>query len=277
MMIIDGKSIAQNIEEELKAKIQKQNLTLTLAVVLVGDDHASQIYVRNKSVACQRVGINSITINMPTQTSQAELEQKIKDLAQDNGINGILLQLPLPKKLDERRAIELIPANKDVDGLTFSNLGRLFAGKENIVPCTPLGCILLLESVINNFDGKDAVVIGRSNLVGKPVAQLLLKKNCSVTNLHSKSKDIQKYVKNADIVVCAVGKNGLLKLDDFKSGATVIDVGINRGIDGKLYGDVEKGEREDIFVTPVPKGVGPMTIAMLLCNTYKCFCLQQKK
>lgn len=276
-MIIDGKSIAQNIEEELKAKIQKQNLTLTLAVVLVGDDHASQIYVRNKSVACQRVGINSITINMPTQTSQAELEQKIKDLAQDNGINGILLQLPLPKKLDERRAIELIPANKDVDGLTFSNLGRLFAGKENIVPCTPLGCILLLESVINNFDGKDAVVIGRSNLVGKPVAQLLLKKNCSVTNLHSKSKDIQKYVKNADIVVCAVGKNGLLKLDDFKSGATVIDVGINRGIDGKLYGDVEKGEREDIFVTPVPKGVGPMTIAMLLCNTYKCFCLQQKK
>lgn len=275
-MIIDGKSIAQNIEQELKKKIQKQSLTLTLAVVLVGDDPASQIYVRNKGVACQRVGIKSITVNMPSQTSQAELEQKIKELAQDNNINGILLQLPLPKGLDERRAIELIPANKDVDGLTFENLGRLFVGKENIVPCTPLGCMVLLESVASDFDGKDAVVIGRSNLVGKPVAQLLLQKNCSVTNLHSKSKDIKKYVKNADIVVCAVGKSGLLKQKDFKSGAIVIDVGINRGLDGKLCGDVEKGERQDIFVTPVPKGVGPMTIAMLLCNTYKCFCLQQK-
>ena len=275
-MIIDGKSIAQNIEQELKEKIQKQNLTLTLAVVLVGDDPASQIYVRNKGVACQRVGINSITVNMPSQTSQAELEQKIKELAQDNNINGILLQLPLPKGLDERHAIELIPANKDVDGLTFENLGRLFVGKKNIVPCTPLGCMVLLESVTSDFDGKDAVVIGRSNLVGKPVAQLLLQKNCSVTNLHSKSKNIQQYVKNADIVVCAVGKSGLLKLEDFKSGATVIDVGINRGLYGKLCGDVEKGERQDIFVTPVPKGVGPMTIAMLLCNTYKCFCLQQK-
>lgn len=275
-MIIDGKSIAQNIEQELKEKIQKQNLTLTLAVVLVGDDPASQIYVRNKGVACQRVGIKSITVNMPSQTSQAELEQKIKELAQDNNINGILLQLPLPKGLDERRAIELIPANKDVDGLTFENFGKLFTGRPSIVPCTPLGCILLLESVTSDFDGKDAVVIGRSNLVGKPVAQLLLQKNCSVTNLHSKSKDIKKYVKNADIVVCAVGKSGLLKQKDFKSGAIVIDVGINRGLDGKLCGDVEKGERQDIFVTPVPKGVGPMTIAMLLCNTYKCFCLQQK-
>ena len=275
-MIIDGKSIAQNIEQELKEKIQKQNLTLTLAVVLVGDDPASQIYVRNKGIACQRVGINSITVNMPSKTSQAELEQKIKELAQDNNINGILLQLPLPKGLDERRAIELIPANKDVDGLTFENLGKLFTGRPNIVPCTPLGCILLLESVTSDFYCKDAVVIGRSNLVGKPVAQLLLQKNCSVTNLHSKSKNIQQYVKNADIVVCAVGKSGLLKLEDFKSGAIVIDVGINRGLDGKLCGDVEKGERQDIFVTPVPKGVGPMTIAMLLCNTYKCFCLQQK-
>lgn len=275
-MIIDGKSIAQNIEQELKEKIQNQNLTLTLAVVLVGDDPASQIYVRNKGVACQRVGINSITVNMPSQTSQAELEQKIKELAQDNNINGILLQLPLPKGIDERRAIELIPANKDVDGLTFENLGKLFTGRPSIVPCTPLGCILLLESVTSDFDGKDAVVIGRSNLVGKPVAQLLLQKNCSVTNLHSKSKDIKKYVKNADIVVCAVGKSGLLKQKDFKSGAIVIDVGINRGLDGKLCGDVEKGERQDIFVTPVPKGMGPMTIAMLLCNTYKCFCLQQK-
>lgn len=276
-MIIDGKALAQKFEAELRQTIERQNLSMTLAVVLVGDDPASQIYVRNKRIACERVGINSITVTLPADISQDQLEQNIIQLANDKKINGILVQLPLPKGLDENKVLQLIPQNKDVDGLTVLNLGNLFLGKPIVTPCTPLGCIRLLESVTDNFEGKDAVVVGRSNLVGKPIAQLLLQKNCSVTCLHSKSKDIKKYVKNADIVVCAVGKKELFELNDFKTGAIVIDVGINRSEDGKLCGDVQKGEREDIYITPVPKGVGPMTIAMLLNNTYRCFLLQNQQ
>lgn len=276
-MIIDGKTLAQKFEAELRQTIESQNLSMTLAVVLVGDDPASQIYVRNKRIACERVGINSITVTLPADISQDQLEQNIIQLANDKKINGILVQLPLPKGLDENKVLQLIPQNKDVDGLTVLNLGSLFLGKPIVTPCTPLGCIKLLESVTDNFEGKDAVVVGRSNLVGKPIAQLLLQKNCSVTCLHSKSKDIKKYVKNADIVVCAVGKKELFELNDFKTGAIVIDVGINRSEDGKLCGDVQKGEREDIYITPVPKGVGPMTIAMLLNNTYRCFLLQNQQ
>lgn len=274
-MIIDGKALAQKYENIVREKIQQQNLHLTLAVVLVGDDPASQIYVRNKSLACERVGINSVQVVLPASVSQSELEKKITDLVNDQNITGILLQLPLPKGLDQNAALQLIPQKKDVDGLTIKNMGSLFAGNPVVTPCTPLGCIKILESVTDDFEGKDAVVVGRSNLVGKPVAQLLMGKNCTVTQLHRKSKDIKSYVSRADIVVCAVGKKGLLDLADFKSGAIVVDVGINRGEDGKLCGDVQKGDREDIFVTPVPKGVGPMTIAMLLYNTYNCFLLQQ--
>lgn len=274
-MIINGKELAESYENKIKEEILNGGYDITLAVVLVGNDPASEIYVRNKQKACERVGIKSVTIKLPEDISQSEVESKIDELAKDDKVNGILVQLPLPKHICEKDVLEKIPYFKDVDGLTQNNLGKLFTGNKQIIPCTPLGVINLILSVVDELTGLDAVVIGRSNLVGKPASILLLEKNCSVTILHSKSKDIKKYVLNADIVVSAVGKEGLLKHEYFKTGAVVIDVGINRDENGKLCGDVEKGEREDIFITPVPKGVGPMTIAMLMNNTLQCFKLQQ--
>lgn len=273
-MIIDGKTIAGEYEENIKTQILKNNYEVCLAVVLVGEDPASQIYVKNKQKACERVGIKSKTLLFPADILQSQLEQEIVKLANDNSVHGILVQLPLPKGLNSKNIIDKIPYYKDVDGLTEINQGKLFTGNSQIVPCTPLGVLKLIQTVKQDLTGLDAVVIGRSNLVGKPASLLLLENNCTVTTLHSKSKDIKRFVKNADIVVSAVGKQQLLSLQDFKSGAIVIDVGINKNEQGKLCGDVEKGEREDIFITPVPKGVGPMTIAMLLENTLSCYKLQ---
>ena len=274
-MIINGKLLAEDYENQIKQQIEKNQYDITLAVVLVGNDPASEIYVKNKQKACQRVGIKSLTVKLGQDISQSELENQIEQLVNDNKVHGILVQLPLPKTIDEKAVLEKIPYYKDVDGLTQNNLGKLFTGNSQIIPCTPLGVVKLLETVITDFSGLDAVVVGRSNLVGKPASLLLLQKNCSVTTVHSKSKDIKKYINQADIVVCAVGKAGLLNLNDFKKGAVVIDVGINRDENGKICGDVEKGDREDIFITPVPKGVGPMTIAMLMQNTLQCFKLQK--
>lgn len=274
-MLIDGKALATKTEQQILQHINQKQLDVCLAVVLVGDNPASQIYVRNKSAACQRVGIKNLTIVLDKDITQQGLEEQLQSLVDDPNVNGILLQLPLPKHLDEKRALAVIPCSKDVDGLTEDNLGKLFVGTPCICPCTPSGIIKLLQTVVDDFCGKEAVVIGRSNLVGKPLCQMLLAKDCSVTNLHSKSKNLLQHVKQADIVVCAVGKKELLHLDDFAKGAVVIDVGMNRDGQGKLCGDVQKGDRQDIFVTPVPGGVGPMTIAMLLENTLKCYYLQK--
>ena len=274
-MIIDGKKLAEEYENQILEQIKKNNYDITLAVVLVGTNPASQIYVKNKQKACERVGINSISVELEEDISQIELEKEIDKLIENKDIHGILVQLPLPKHLNEKQIIEKLPYYKDVDGLTEYNMGKLFYGNPVIVPCTPLGVVNLIKTVKTDLSGLDAVVVGRSNLVGKPAGFMLLNEDCSVTILHSKSKNIKDKVKLADIVVCAVGKERLFDLQDFKSGAIVIDVGINKNSQGKLCGDVEKGEREDIFITPVPKGVGPMTIAMLMHNTLKCFKIQK--
>ncbi len=269
--LIDGKATALEIRAEIAQRVEElrgRGIVPGLAVILVGEDPASQIYVRNKGIACEKAGMRSLTLRLPAETTQAELEDRIRELNADSGIHGILVQLPLPGHLDERRALGVIDPKKDVDGFHPINAGRLLAGEKCAVPCTPRGVMELLRRTGLELQGKEAVVIGRSNIVGKPMALLLLQAGCTVTVCHSKTRDLAAHTRRADILVAAVGRAGFVTADMVKEGAAVIDVGINR-VDGKVVGDVAFDEvwEKAGFITPVPGGVGPMTIAMLLKNT----------
>jgi len=275
-MIIDGKKTAAELREGLKKKILElkstYNVVPGLTVILVGEDPASKIYVKNKEKFAKEIGMNSEIIRYPAELEEKELLNKIKELNNNDKVSGILVQLPLPKHINKRKVIETIVPNKDVDGFHPINVGNLSSGYDSSIPCTPLGCYLLLKKVEKNLNGKHAVVIGRSNLNGKPMAQLLLKENCTVTITHSKTKDLKAECNRADIIIAAVGRPKLVKRDWVKKDAIVIDVGINK-IDSGLVGDVDFDEVSKIAkaITPVPGGVGPMTIACLLSNTVKCF------
>lgn len=269
MKIIDGKSYAAELRAALKTKIDKLEKKPGLAVVIVGNDAASQIYVRNKIKACGEVGIRSFSYELPETATQKQLEDLLDGLANDENIDGILLQLPLPKGFDGESAMAHIPVAKDVDGFSAENLGLLTLHKEKTVACTPLGVMKLLEKEGVQLSGKHAVVLGRSDTVGKPMAMLLLNANATVTVCHSKTQNIKEICKTADIIVAAVGKAKFVTEDMVKDGAVVIDVGMNRDEIGKLCGDVDfDGVKEKVsLITPVPGGVGPMTIAMLMYNT----------
>ncbi len=275
MKRIDGKEIAAQIRAEVKEDAEKffaeNGIKVGLAVVLVGDDPASAVYVRNKIKACEEVGFLSSAYRLPADATQDEVESLVVQLAEDERIHGILVQLPLPGHLDAERILALIPTEKDVDGFSAENLGRLACGKEGTVACTPLGVMELLARSGAEIAGKRAVVIGRSNIVGKPMAMLLLNANATVTVCHSKTKDLASICAQADILVAAIGRAKFVTADMVKEGAAVIDVGINR-VDGKLVGDVDYDAvaPKTSMITPVPGGVGPMTIAMLLKNTLSC-------
>ena len=275
-MIIDGKKEAAILREEIKNEIanlkKKTNKVPGLTVILIGEFAPSQIYVRNKEKNSKEVGINSNVIKYPSDVSEKEVLNKIEELNKDKNISGILVQLPLPEQINKEKIINAINPLKDVDGFNPVNVGNLASGYKAIVPCTPLGCLLLIKKVEKNLTGKHAVIIGRSNLNGKPMAQLLLKENCTVTVVHSKTKNLQNECLKADILVAAVGVPNLVKKDWVKNDAIIIDVGINK-VDNKIIGDVNFDEIKDKVkaITPVPGGVGPMTIACLLSNTLKCF------
>ena len=268
--IIKGSEIAKQIKLDIKHEVEKLEIKPCLAVVIVGDNEASKIYVKNKEKACQSCGIESIAVRLNTDITEEELENEIQKLNNDKNVHGILVQLPLPKHLDENKIINLINPDKDVDCFHPINIGKMFAGfeKNMVLPCTPKGCMILIKTVCKDLTGKKAVVIGRSNIVGKPVAQLLLRENCTVTMVHSKTKNIEEETKTADIVVVAVGKSKFLKANMIKDNAVIIDVGINRLDDGAICGDVDFDDviNKCGYITPVPKGVGPMTIACLLQN-----------
>lgn len=271
--ILDGKKLRDKIFEKLKIKIEKMSLKPTLAVVLAGDNPASQIYVRNKKKTAEKLGINSVVIEYSNNVTEKELLGKIRELNNDKNVTAILVQLPLPEHIDKFKVIDSISPQKDVDGLTPYNLGKLFAGEEPYVyPCTPKGILLLLDEYNINIDGKHVVVVGRSNLVGKPVAQMLLKRNATVTMCHSHSKNLSEITKTADIIVSAVGKN-VIGEKMLKSNCVVIDVGIYKDENGKVRGDVdfENVSKIAAYISPVPGGVGPMTIASLMLNTVELF------
>jgi len=272
--LIDGKAVAAQIREEVKERceaLSARGVVPTLAVVLVGEDPASQIYVRNKERACRQAGIRSVAVRLPADTPQAVLDEKILSLNQDGEVDGILVQLPLPKGLDEGRVLALIDPKKDVDGFHVESMGALVTGGEGFVPCTPRGCLELIRRTGIDLSGKEAVVVGRSNIVGKPMALLLLSENATVTVCHSRTKDLCAHTRRADVLVAAVGRPNMITGDMVKPGAVVIDVGINRLSDGKVVGDVNFESALPVagYLTPVPGGVGPMTIAMLLQNTLR--------
>jgi methylenetetrahydrofolate dehydrogenase (NADP+) / methenyltetrahydrofolate cyclohydrolase len=270
--ILDGKKIALEIKEELRLEIKKlkeKGIVPGLAVILVGSDPASKIYVASKKKACEEVGINSKVLEMSENTTQQELEVTIEKLNQDEKIHGILVQLPLPGHIDEEKIIESIDPKKDVDCFHPENVGKLSIGVGNIFPCTPAGIIEILKRNDIEIAGQECVVVGRSNIVGKPMAMLLLNNNATVTIAHSKTKNLAEVTKRADILISAVGKAGLITKDMVKKRAVVVDVGMNRLENGKLAGDVDFDQVKEIAsaITPVPGGVGPMTIAMLMRNT----------
>lgn len=270
--IIDGKALAETVKQEAAqqvAALKEQGITPCLAVVLVGEDPASQVYVRGKINDCAQCGIESRSIRLPETTTQAELLAQVKLLAEDPAVHGILVQLPLPAGIDEKAVIDAIPPEKDVDGFSPVNVGRMQIGEPCYLPCTPAGCIRMIESTGVSIAGKQAVVVGRSNIVGKPAAMLLLAKDATVTVCHSKTRNLKELCAAADILVAAVGRAGFVTGDMVKPGAVVIDVGINRGADGKLHGDVDfaAAAEKAAWITPVPGGVGPMTRAMLMLNT----------
>lgn len=285
--IIDGKAFSQKVRDavakDVTALKENHKITPGLAVVLLGEDPASQVYVRNKVKQTGEVGMTSLEFRMPPETSQEKLLAKVESLNSDPVVNGILVQLPLPDHIDEAAIIGAIAPEKDVDGFHVINTGLLATGGKGMVPCTPLGCIMMLKDTLGSLSGKRAIVVGRSNIVGKPMAQLLLKESCTVTIAHSRTVDLADEVRRADIVIAAVGRPEMVKGDWIKKGAVVIDVGINR-IDApergegktRLVGDVEfKGAAENASaITPVPGGVGPMTIAVLLKNTVTAACYQ---
>lgn len=270
--ILDGKALAAEIRSEVKtqvAALAEKGVSTALAVILVGDDSASQVYVRNKIKACADTGIRSLEFRMPAETTQQQLLAKIAELNADENVDGILVQLPLPKQINADAVISAIAPAKDVDGFHVANAGALVTGKQGFVPCTPFGVMRLIEKSGVNPCGKSAVIIGRSNIVGKPMALLLLAADATVTVAHSRTPDLSAVTRNADILVAAVGRAKLIKADMVKPGAVVIDVGMNRDETGKLCGDVDFAEVKEIAgsITPVPGGVGPMTIAMLMQNT----------
>lgn len=270
-MIIDGKKISTEIKDELKeqvAKLKAEGVEVTLAVVKVGEDPASAVYVRNKEKACEYIGINSKKIEMPEETTEEELLKLVDNLNTDPAINGILVQLPLPKHIDENKILLAIDPMKDVDGFHPVNVGKMVIGEESFLPCTPAGIIEMIKRSGLDIEGKECVIIGRSNIVGKPMAILMLRENATVTVTHSRTKDLPEVCKRADIIVAALGKAKFVTKDFVKEGAIIIDVGMDRDEDGKLCGDVDFDEVEPIAsaITPVPGGVGPMTVTMLLVN-----------
>ena len=269
--IIDGKAISQAVKDEIKqstAELSEKGITATLAVILVGEDPASQVYVKNKKKACEYCGIRSLSYELPADTTEEKLLELIAELNGRSDVNGILVQLPLPAGIDEDRVLDAISPDKDVDGFHPVNVGKLSIGKKGFVSCTPAGVIQLLKRSGIEISGKECVVVGRSNIVGKPMSMLLLKENGTVTVCHSRTKDLKEVTKRADILVVAIGKPKFIDASYVKEGAVVIDVGIHRQDDGKLCGDVDYASVEPVAsaITPVPGGVGPMTIAMLMYN-----------
>ena len=275
-MIIDGKKEAEILSHEIKKEIsllkEKTKKVPTLSVILIGNYAPSEIYVKNKLKKSEEVGINTSIVRYPNDVSEKEVLKKIIELNEDSKVSGILVQLPLPKQINKEKIINLIHPSKDVDGFHPVNVGNLASGYHAITPCTPLGCSLLIKKIEKNLSGKHAVIVGRSNLNGKPMAQLLLKENCTVTIVHSKTKNIKDECYKADILVVAIGVPNFVKKDWVKEGSIVIDVGINK-LENKIVGDVQFEEVKEKVkaITPVPGGVGPMTIACLLKNTLECF------
>lgn len=276
-MLIQGKEIASTIKEKIKqetTKIEKQYPRVPkLTVILVGEDPASQVYIRNKEKACSYVGFDSDTLRFPESMKETELLEVIDQLNQDQSVDGILVQLPLPKHIDETTVLKRIDPFKDVDGFHPHNIANLFLGKEGLVPCTPKGMMVLLESINYDLEGKEVVVVGRSNIVGKPVSLLCLQQNATVTMAHSKTKDLKAVCKKADVLIVAIGKANFITKEYVKKGAVVLDVGMNRNQENKLCGDVDFQDVKDqaSYITPVPGGIGPMTITMLLENTLHAF------
>lgn len=267
--IIDGKAVAAQVKEQVRLEIERDALKVGLAVVIVGDDPASRVYVNNKKKACEACGIKSFEYALPADTSEGQLLELVAALNSDPAVNGILVQLPLPSHIDEKKVIESISPLKDVDAFHAENVGKIMIGNHAFLPCTPAGCMELIRSTGTEISGKECVVIGRSNIVGKPMAMLLLHESGTVTVCHSRTKNLAEVCRRADILVAAVGKAGFVTADMVKEGAVVIDVGINRTADGKLCGDVcfDEAAEKASYITPVPGGVGPMTIAMLMKNT----------
>lgn len=269
---IEGKLLAAQVKERVAAgvaELKEKGIEPCLAVIMVGENPASQVYVKGKVKDCAECGIKSLEIHLPTETTQEELLQKLAELAGDAGVHGLLVQLPLPAHIDEKTVIEAIPPQKDVDGFTAVNVGRMMIGEECFLPCTPAGCMEMIRSTGVSISGKNAVVIGRSNIVGKPAAMLLLRENATVTICHSRTENLKQVCANADILVAAVGRAGFVTGNMVKPGAVVIDVGINRNAQGKLCGDVDYDAAAEKagYITPVPGGVGLMTRAMLMQNT----------
>ena len=269
--ILSGKEMSEGLRKEIAERVEhlkEKGITPGLAVILVGNDPASEIYVRNKGNGCAETGMYSRTLQMPEETTQEELEDAIEKLNTDPAIHGILVQLPLPNHLDEQAALAKILPEKDVDGFHLINAGHMMTGTEGVVACTPRGALYMIKSTGLDLNGLEAVVIGRSNIVGKPMAMLLMRENCTVTICHSRTRDLAEHTRRADILVAAVGKAGFVTADMVKPGAVVIDVGINR-VDGKVKGDVDFETVKEVagWITPVPGGVGKMTITMLLANT----------
>ena len=269
--ILNGKQVAAEIRAELKTRaeaLRKDGVVPCLAVLLAGDDPASKIYVRNKKRACEEIGIESRELLFPENVTEEELIAQIRALNEDPAVDAMLVQLPLPRHINEARVLAEIAPEKDADGFHVVNAGRLFTGQTSVLPCTPAGCMELLRRANVEFSGKHAVVVGRSNIVGKPMAMLLLNEHCTVTVCHSRTKDLARFTRDADILVAAVGRPGMITGEMIKPGAAVIDVGINRLDNGKLMGDVDFASAEPVAgaITPVPGGVGPMTIAMLMQN-----------
>lgn len=278
-VIIDGKALAKKIRENLKKEceeLKQKGIIPKLAVIMVGDNPASKVYVKNKSKACEEIGINYEEYLLEENITQEQLTDLIQNLNKDKTVNGILLQSPIPEHLNINQAIKTITYSKDVDGFTPSSIGKLMIGEDTFISCTPYGVIKMFEEYNIDLTGKNVVILGRSNIVGKPLLQCCLNKNATVTVCHSKTKDLEEYTKRADILISAIGKSKFVKKEMLKEGVVVIDVGINRGEDGKLTGDVDFDEVEKIasYITPVPGGVGPMTIAMLMNNVIKATNLQ---
>lgn len=279
--IINGKEVSAQVKARVSeevASLKNEGIETCLAVILVGDDPASAVYVNNKKKACEFCGIRSLEYVLPCSTSQEELEALVRKLNGDNSVNGILCQLPLPGHINEKRVLNLIDPKKDVDAFHPENVGHIMIGDYSFLPCTPAGIMEMLKSENIGLDGKNCVIIGRSNIVGKPMAMLMLKENATVTVCHSHTVNLKEIVKNADVVVAAVGKPGFVTADMLRDGAVVIDVGINRTPDGKLCGDVdfENCKEKASYITPVPGGVGPMTIATLMQNTVTAAKIQNK-
>ncbi|WP_226642472.1 bifunctional methylenetetrahydrofolate dehydrogenase/methenyltetrahydrofolate cyclohydrolase FolD [Mesobacillus subterraneus] len=273
-IIIDGKEIAQKKKLEIADQVQelkKQGVTPGLAVILVGDNQASRTYVNSKQKTARELGMHNVLIEYPVSITEQELLAKIDELNKDEEIHGILVQLPLPDHISEKKLIEAISPEKDVDGFHPINIGRMMTGQDAFLPCTPYGVMVMMKEIEMDLAGKHVVVVGRSNIVGKPAGQLFLNENATVTYCHSRTKDLKEYTKQADVIIAAVGKADLITADHVKPGAVVIDVGMNRNELGKLCGDVAYDEVKEKagYITPVPGGVGPMTIAMLMYNTLK--------